>query len=339
MVVFGAHFSALWILMANSWMQTPAGYTIATDPAPTRAVMTDFFEVVFTPSFLPRLLHTWMAAWTVGAALVASVGAWYVLKKRHDELARRMIALALPAFLLFSAGNLLFAGPQMAISVTENQPLKLASLEGLWDSTSCAPMYLVGWVDEATQTTTGLSVPCLLSFLAYGDVNATVQGINAMAPPAPTPPINLVFQVYHLMINLGPLLAGIAGLAMVWFLWKRRLFQSRFVLWLLVLSVFAGEIAITAGWWTAEIGRQPWIVYNVLLTADGVSPVLQPEQVFFSLGLFIAMYALLFVLFLYLMNRKIQAGPEALEDVATADVATLPDTFREVFRRPRASGS
>lgn len=338
MVVFGAHFSALWILMANSWMQTPAGYTIATDPAPARAVMTDFWSVVFTPSFLPRLFHTWAAAWTVGAALVASVGAWYVLKKRHDELARKMIALAVPAFLLFSAGNLLIAGPQMAISVTENQPLKLASMEGLWESTSCAPMYLVGWVDESTQTTTGISIPCLLSFLAYGDVNATVQGINAMAPPAQTPPINLVFQVYHLMIDLAPALTGIAALATLWLLWKRRIFRSRFVLSLLVLSVFAGELAITAGWWTAEIGRQPWIVYDVLLTANGVSPVLQAEQVFLSLGLFIGMYALLFVLFLYLLNRKIQHGPEPLDEVATADVASLPDTFREVFRRPRASG-
>jgi cytochrome d ubiquinol oxidase subunit I len=200
-------------------------------------------------------------------------------------------------------------------------------------------MYLLGWVDESTQTTSGISIPCLLSFLAYQDIHATVQGIEAFSPPAPTPPINLVFQVYHVMINLGPLLAGIAVLAGIWYAWDRRLLRSRFVLWLLVLSVFLGEIAITAGWWTAEIGRQPWVVYEVLATADGLSPTLSGLDVALSLGLFIAMYALLFVLFLYLMNRKIQAGPDPLEEVETVAVSSLPDTFREVFRkRPFESG-
>jgi cytochrome d ubiquinol oxidase subunit I len=339
MVVFGAHFSALWILMANSWMQTPHGYTIAQTPAPARAVMTNFWDVVFTPSFLPRLFHVFMAAWTVGAALVASVGAWYVLRKKHDDLARMMLTLAVPFFLVFASVNLLLTGPSMAIEVTDQQPLKLASMEGLWESTSCARMYLVGWVDESTQTTTGISVPCLLSFLAYQDIHATVQGIDAFSPPAQIPPVNLLFQVYHLMIDLAPVLAGIGGLATLWLLWRRRLFRSKFVLSLLVISVFLGELAITAGWWTAEIGRQPWIVYNVMLTADGVSPVLGADQVALSLGLFIGMYALLFVLFLFLLNRKIQQGPEPLEEVETANLASLPDTFREVFRRPRASGS
>jgi cytochrome bd ubiquinol oxidase subunit I len=336
MVVFGAHFSALWIIMANSWMQTPAGYTIAQDPAPARAVMTDFWEVVFTPSFMPRIMHVWMASWTVGAALMVSVSAWYMLKKRHLDLAIANMKVALPAFVLFGTMNIFIFGPNQAIEVTNEQPLKLASMEGLWQSTSCAPMFLVGWVDTSAQTTSGISVPCLLSFLAYQDVNATVQGIDSFAP-APTPPINLLFQAYHFMLIAGSSLVPIGLLGAVWYLWKRRLYESRFVLSLLVITVFLGEAAITAGWWTAEIGRQPWVVYNVLTTADGVSPVLGADQVIFSLGSFVVMYALLLVLFLYLMNRKIQSGPEALEDVETAEVSTLPDTFRDVFgRRPRA---
>jgi len=338
MVTFGAHFSALWILMANSWMQTPQGYTIAETPLPARAVMTDFWEVVFTPSFIPRLMHVWVAAWTVGSALMLSVGAWYLLRRRNVDLAISNLKLALPFFVLFSVWNLFIAGPNMAIEVTNNQPLKLASMEGLWESTSCAPMFLVGWVDEAAQTTTGLSIPCLLSFLAYQDIDATVAGIDSFAPD-PTPPINLLFQVYHLMIGLAPLLAGIAVLAGLWYLWRRRIFRSRFVLWLLVLSVFLGEIAITAGWWTAEIGRQPWVVYDVLKTADGVSPTLSGGDVAVSLGGFIGLYAILFLLFLYLMNRKIQAGPEPLEAVETVAVSSLPDTFRDVFRkRPHSAG-
>ena len=253
--------------------------------------MTDFWTVINTPSFIPRLMHVFAAAGTAGSALMVSVSAWYVLKKRNVDLAKSNLKLALPLFILFAFANLFIFGPNMAIEVTHNQPLKLASMEGLWQSTSCAPMYFLGWVDVATQTTTGLHIPCLLSFLAYQDVHATVAGIDSFAP-APIPPINLLFQVYHVMINLAPLLAGIGFLAGIWYLWKRRIYQSRFVLWLLVLTVFMAEIAITSGWWTAEIGRQPWVVYNVLATADGVSPLLSGVDVALTLGLFIGLYAI-----------------------------------------------
>jgi cytochrome d ubiquinol oxidase subunit I len=131
-------------------------------------------------------------------------------------------------------------------------------------------------------------------------------------------------------------MAGIGLLAMVLYLWRRRLFTTRWVLWLLVLTVFVGEMTITAGWWTAEIGRQPWVVYEVLATADGVSPVLTGIDVLTSLGMFLVLYGLLLVLFLYLLNRKIQEGPEELEVVETVEVGSLPDTFRDIFsRRPR----
>ena len=275
-----------------------------------------------------------VASWTVGAALMLSVSSWYLLKKRHVELAKSNLRVALPLFILFATVNVVIFGANQAVEVTQNQPLKLASMEGLYQSESCARMYVVGWVDETTQTTTGISIPCLLSFLAYQDINATVEGIDAFAP-APTPPINLVFQVYHYMIVMGPALAGIGVLAGLMFLWKRRLFESRFVLWLLVLTVFIGETVITAGWWTAEIGRQPWIVYDVMKTADGVSPLLPAYEVVFSLITFVVLYSLLIVLFLYLLNRKIQAGPEELEEVETVAVGSLPDTFRDVFRRQR----
>jgi len=124
-------------------------------------------------------------------------------------------------------------------------------------------------------------------------------------------------------------------LAGLMFLWGRRLFESRFVLWLLVITVFLGEATITAGWWTAEIGRQPWVVYDVLATADGVSPLLSAADVVVSLGMFVVLYSLLLVLFLYLLNRKIQDGPEELEEVETIPVGNLPDTFRDVFSRRR----
>ena len=346
MVVFGAHFSALWIIMANSWMQTPQGYTIASDPAPARAVMTDFGQVVFTPSFLPRILHVFIASWTVGSALMLSVSAWYLLKKRHLDLAMANFRLALPFFIVFTISNVVIFGANQAIEVTHEQPLKLASMEGLWQGTTCAPLFLFGWVDVATQTTHGVSIPCLLSVLAYFDPQAYVTGINDF-PGQPTPPIALLFQVYHLMFMLGSLFVPVGLLGGLFYVLRkgnkgdadrpRRIWDARWVLRLFVVTVFFVEVAIIAGWWTTEIGRQPWVVYEVLLTADGVSPLLTATDVLLSLGMFIVLYALLLVLFLYLLNAKIQAGPEELEEVETQAVTDLPDTFREIFtRRDRA---
>jgi cytochrome d ubiquinol oxidase subunit I len=263
-----------------------------------------------------------------------SVSSWYILKKRHIELAKSNLRVALLPFIIFATSNVVIFGANQAVEVTQNQPLKLATMEGLYESESCARMFVVGWVDETTQTTTGISIPCLLSFLAYQDIHATVQGIDSFAP-APTPPVNLVFQVYHFMITVGPALAAIGLLAGLLYLWRRKLFEVRWVLWLLVLTVFAGEATIIAGWWTAEIGRQPWVVYNVLPTADGVSPVVSAIDVALSLGMFLILYGLLLVLFLFLLNRKIQEGPEELEDLETVPLTSLPDTFRDVFSRSR----
>jgi cytochrome d ubiquinol oxidase subunit I len=330
LVVFGAHFSALWILMANSWMQTPAGYELAQTPNGTLAYMTTFREVVFTPSFIPRLLHTWVASWMVGASFVLSVSAYYVLKGRHLETAKAAFKVALPVFVVFSILQVPLFGAEQAVEVATHQPVKLAAMEGLWETQSCAPMFIVGWVDTATQTTKGISIPCLLSFLAYGDFNATVQGLNAF--PADTwAPVNLTFQVYHLMINFGMVFIGIGLLATLFAVWKQRIWRTRWVLWILVASIFLTELATLAGWWTAEFGRQPWIVWGLMRTVDGVSPNLAGGQVFLSVLMFIALYALLFVLFIYLLNEKIQHGPDPLED--EVPVTSLPDTFRDIFRR------
>ena len=331
-VVFGAHFSALWIIMANSWMQTPAGYTVQSQPAPARAVMTSFSQMVFTPSFLPHILHVWFASWTAGSALVLSVSAWYLLKKRFTDVAKASLRVALICYAIFSGLNLLVFGPSQAIEVTNNQPLKLATMEGLWQTQSCAPLFVVGWVNETNQTTKGISIPCLLSVLAFFNPQATVTGLDAF-PSNQYPPINLVFQVYHIMFNLGVVFAGIGALGLLFYFWRRKVFEARWLLWLFVSTVFLAEIAIISGWWTAEIGRQPWIVYNVLLTSQGVSPVLSTGEVAISLGIFIGLYALLFVLFIFLLNGRIQEGPEALEDVESVPVSSLPDTFRQIFRR------
>jgi len=330
MVVAGATFSATWIVMANSWMQTPAGYELQQGTHGQQAVMTSFRDVVFTPSFGPRILHVLAASWMVGSAFVLSVGAWYLLKQRHMELGRTMIRVALPVFAVMAVLQVFVFGANQAVEVTNRQPEKLASMEGLYTTQTCAPMYFVGWTDPDTQTTKGLHVPCLLSFLATQDFHGEVQGLDAF-PRDDWAPTNLVFQVYHLMIDLGTLFLGIAALAVGLWVWKRRLWQTRWVLWLLVSSVVLTELATESGWWTAEFGRQPWVVWQVLRTSGAQSPNVTTAQVAFSIGMFVVLFALLLVVFLFLLDRVIKQGPPPPPD--DEEIQSLPDSFGEVFRR------
>jgi cytochrome d ubiquinol oxidase subunit I len=327
MVVVGAHFSALWIVMANSWMQTPAGYEIQDLPVPARAVMTDFWATVFTPSFIPRILHVFFASWTAGAALVASVGAWYILRKNEfAELGKLCLSIALPLFIVFSVANGFIFGPESARSVAANQPEKLAAMEGVWNTEQGAAAYAFGWVDQASGQTVGLAIPGLLSFLSGAD---TVTGINDFDVP-PTMP-NATFQSYHLMVGLGMAIIPFALLAAGLWFWKRKLLDHRWALWITVSSVFVAIFIITMGWWVAEFGRQPWIVYQLMFTANGTSPVVAAWEIAASIGLFVLIYTLLFIVFMYLLNLKIQHGPAPLEEVEATSVDALPDTLRGIF--------
>lgn len=334
MVVIGAHFSATWIIMANSWMQTPQGFEIAQGPNGPMAVMTNFWEVVFTPSFIPRLLHVIVASWMLGAAMVASVSAWYLLKQRHVDVAKTMLRVALPVFCVLSVLQAGVFGAQQATVVAEQQPVKLASMEGLWETRDCAPLYLFGWVDPNSETTSGVSIPCMLSLLVGFSPDTQVEGLDEF-PVDDRPNVNLVFQVYHAMIDLGMLFVGVSALV-AFVAWRRRLYTSRFVLRLLVVNVVLVLAAIMAGWWTAEFGRQPWIVWEQLRTVDAASPNLSTTTVAISLIGFVLVYAVLLVVFLWLLNQKIQAGPP--DPPEATEIESLPDSFGEIFaRRPRAS--
>ncbi len=331
LVAFGAHFSALWIIMANSWMQTPAGYALVITDQGTQAIMTSFLEVMFTPSFLVRLGHTLVSSWLIGSALVLSVSAWYLLKKKYIDLAQAGFRIATPIFFVLAVIQLILLGTRSAEIVTEYQPVKLAAMEGVWETQSCAPMMLVGWVDVENRTTTGIGVPCMLSVLAYGDPDAVVTGLNDF-PPELWPPVNATFQSYHLMVALGLIFIVIGFLGVVFLYWRQKIFRMSWLLWLFVSSIFLTEISTASGWVTAEVGRQPWIVYNLLRTADAVSPVLRTGEVLASVVMFVALYIILFILFVYLLNNKIQHGPDPLDE--DQPVSSLPDTYREIFRRP-----
>ena len=309
MVWLGSMFSAVWIVVANSWQQTPTGYHIVGEGLNARAEITDFWAMVFNPSSVDRLLHVWIGAFLAGAFLVLSVHAWYLLKNRHVEISKKAIPIALLVAVVFSLGQL-FTGHRSADGVSVNQPAKLAALEGHFDSLAVADMYLLGWVDKEKSETKGLRVPGGLSFLLHYDTKTPVKGLEAFPPEDRPTALNAIFQFYHLMVVIGMALIALSLLGL-WYWWRGKLYEQRWLLQLFVLAVLLPQIANQVGWFAAEMGRQPWVVYGLLRTSDALSKVVTANQVLFSLILFALVYGLLFLLFLYLLNKKIVAGPES----------------------------
>ncbi|MCB9276930.1 MAG: cytochrome ubiquinol oxidase subunit I [Lewinellaceae bacterium] len=310
-VWFGSMFSAVWIVVANSWQQTPAGYHIVGEGLDARAEITDFWAMVFNPSSIDRLLHVWVGAFLAGAFLVLSVHAYYLLRGRYVELSQKAFRIALVVAAVFSLSQL-FTGHHSADGVAKNQPAKLAALEGHFDSLAAADMYVFGWVNKEKQQTTGLKVPGGLSFLVHYDFEAPVPGLNAFPENERPTAVNAIFQFYHLMVAIGLFLIALTLYA-VFQWWRGKLFRQRWLLWVFVFAVLLPNIANQLGWFAAEMGRQPWVVYGLLRTSDALSAAVTANQVVFSLILFALIYTLLFALFLYLLDKKIKAGPENKE--------------------------
>lgn len=313
MVSFGSMLSAVWIVVANSWQQTPAGFHIVGEGIHARAEITDFWAMVFNPSSMERLSHVLSGSWLAGAFLVLSVSAYYLIKQKNVEFAKSSFKIAL-VLALFASLFQLFSGHQSAVGISKTQPAKLAAFEAHYDSSAIGDLYLFGWVNEKDEKVNlGIKIPGMLSYLIYGDTKKTVTGLNAFDKSS-RPPVNVVFQSYHLMVAIGFLLIGLSVLgAFLW--WKKKLFNYKWLLWIFVFSVLGPQIANQLGWISAEVGRQPWIVYGLLKTSEGLSRVVQADQIVFSLIMFTIIYILLFILFLYLLNEKIQHGPEHAEEI------------------------
>ena len=368
MVCAGAHFSAVWIVVANSWMQTPAGFHLETtvdgvqrilpagyvvteaDLGSVRAVVTNFWAMVFNPSSVDRLTHVVLGAWMAGAFLVVSISAYFILRGRHPEFSRASMKVGL-AFATVATLLQIVSGSVGAKGVVANQPVKLAAMEGVFETRDYTPMTLFGWVDTENRTTTGPAIPGVLSFLAFDNFKQPVTGLNDLPPdeflrkrypdataeelaevrPSYWPKVNAVFQAYHLMIAIGTALAGLVAVA-CFFWWRGWLFQidwlpTRLLLWSLVFSVLGPQIANQAGWFTAELGRQPWIVYELLKTSQALSKVVTANEVLASLIMFAFVYLLLFVMFIYLLSRKIHHGPDEGEQSEE-----LPDSWKAILR-------
>jgi len=307
MVFLGSMFSAVWIVVANSWQQTPAGYHVVGSGLNARAEITDFWAMVFNPSSMDRLTHVWLGSFLAGSFFVLSVNAWYILKGKHLSIAKPAFKIALVVATVSSLAQLV-SGHSSADGVAVNQPAKLAALEGHYDSLAVADMYILGWVDQRQEKTSGVKLPGGLSFLLYQDFTRPVVGLKSFKKEDQPSQVNAVFQFYHLMIAIGITLIALTVWAS-WQWWLGKLFDNKILLIAFAWSVLLPQIANQAGWFAAEMGRQPWVVYGLLRTSNALSNVVKAEQVLTSLILFTLVYASLFVLFLYLLNKKIKHGP------------------------------
>ena len=321
LVFLGSCLSALWILIANSWMQTPAGAELAADG--TKAIITDFFAAAFNPTTIPRYGHTVTAVLTMGSFTCMAVGAFYLMKGRYQEFAKRAVKIGAAAGLVSTCVLLVFAHSS-AVVVAEEQPTKLAMMEGMYES-EAPDLYLFGWVDEETQEViTPFSIPGGTSFLATGSFDTEFPGLNDLAETekygdmvVEDLPVNLVFQSYHLMVAMFGLIALTLILAFI-ALRKPSFAKNKWVQRFLIISPLFPFVAIQSGWMTAEMGRQPWVVYPStsgpdgvsLLTAEGVSTSVTGFEVALTLALFALIYAFLFVAWIRLVSGFIKKGVE-----------------------------
>jgi len=330
-VATGAHFSAVWIIVANSWMQTPTAYRIVGEGAKAKAEITDFWQMVFNPSAVDRIIHVVLGCWLAGAFFVISVAAYYMLKRKYQDIAHSMMKIGLLVAMVTLVLQL-FSGDSSAKIVAKYQPAKLAAMEGVYETKPYTPMYLFGWVDKNTKTVRGLSIPAGLSLLTYWDAKKPVTGLDQI-PKDEWPNVPAVFQFYHIMILLWGVMFFIALMGCIF--WKRGTLNKRsWLLWPMVFSVSFPMIALQAGWFTAEMGRQPWIVWKLLRTSQGVSPNINSSQVIGSITMFTAVYILLFALFIFLLDRKIKHGPSKTPETGK-DSSSLYSDIYEIRKREK----
>ena len=329
LVWFGSCLSALWILIANSWMQTPAGAELAADGS--RAVITDFLAAAFNPSTLPRYGHTVTALLVMGAFVAMAIGGYYLLKKRHQDFAMKAVKIGSIVGIVATCGLLVFAHSS-AVEVAEEQPTKLAMMEGMYDS-EVPPLYAFGWVDEESQEVLSpIAIPGGTSFLATGTWDTEYMGLNELAETEQYAdlsvedlPVNLVFQSYHLMVMLFGLILITVVLALI-FQRGGKLKDKRWLQRLLFVSPLFPFFAIVTGWVTAEIGRQPWVVYPStsgpesvsLLTSDAISQSVSSVEVLVTIVLFTLIYLFIFVAYVRIVAHFIKKGPDDGEAVAPA---------------------
>jgi cytochrome bd ubiquinol oxidase subunit I len=304
MVSLGTLISMFWILSANSWMQTPGGYELIDGVFH----VTDWWAAIFNPSFPFRLAHMGTAAFLSSAMVVAGVASWYLLRQQHREFASRAFSLAM-GMVAVTAPLQVLIGDLHGLNTIEHQPMKVAAMEGLWETTRGMPMLLFAVPDQAAQTNhLEVAIPNLGSFILTHHFDGEVKGLNEVALED-QPPVALVFFAFRVMVGIGFLLLAI-GILSLWLRFRGRLYHTRWFLLLTLAASPLGLVAILAGWIVTESGRQPWVVHGMIRTRDSVSPV-AGEAVASSLFLFVVVYSVLLFAFLLYFRRVVRLGPAA----------------------------
>jgi cytochrome bd ubiquinol oxidase subunit I len=302
-VALGTAMSAFWILAANSWMQTPAGFEIRNGIA----VPTDWVQVIFNPSFPWRFAHMLNAAYLTAGFVVLAVGARYVLGGRFVFEGRTMMRMAL-GLMVFLAPLQLLLGDQHGLNTLEYQPIKVAAMEGHWEDNAPAALELFAWPDEKAETNRySVAFPHLGSLILTHSWDGNVPGLKRV-PPDQRPPVPSVFYAFRVMVGIGLLMILFAFLG-VFYWWRGTLFEQRWYLRVVAQCWWFGFVAVIAGWVVTETGRQPWVVYGQMLTADAASPV-GGNTVLGTLILFVVAYAIVFWFGIYYINRLIARGPD-----------------------------
>lgn len=306
-VAAGTLISAFWILSANSWMQTPQGFRVGQDGL---LYPTSWLQVIFNPSFPFRLVHMTTAAYLTTAFTVAGIGAYYLWRRRHVQHARVMFGMAMIMAIFVAPMQLVF-GDLHGLNTFKYQPAKVAAMEGLWETRRGAPLLLFGWPDQEEETTKyAIGIPKMSSLILTHDLDGEVKGLKEW-PNDERPPVAWVFWTFRIMVVIGMLMIATGVIAIVLY-FRKRLFDTRwFQYWCMALTP-AGFIAVLAGWFVTEVGRQPWIVQGLLRTEDATSPVMG-TSIAISLAAFIVVYVFVFGAGSYYILKLIGKGPEDME--------------------------
>ncbi|RLD83242.1 MAG: cytochrome ubiquinol oxidase subunit I, partial [Bacteroidetes bacterium] len=306
MLFIGTQASGLFIIATHSWMQHPVGYEIL---ANGKFVLNNFSDLFSNPWLWPSYFHNQAASMVTATFVVSGIGAFYLLDGKHLEFGKLFIKMGIITgsisivLLIFPFGDLL------AKQVAKNQPITLVAMEGLFETTEGAPMVLIGQPNmKERKIDNAIEVPYVLSFLTYNRWNAEIKGLNDYDEDLWPTNVPALYYAYHMMVGLGTIFIAIMLLS-AFLLWKKRLYEQKWMMWILMFSIPFPYIANIAGWYVSEFGRQPWLVYNLLRTSDGISPSVSAGNTLFTLLGFVGLYFLLGVLFLLLVGKVINKGP------------------------------
>jgi len=319
MVFVGTWASGYFILATNSWMQNPVGYE---EVAGGGVRISDYWAVLLNPYVFVQFAHNQGGAVVTGAFAMAGIGAYYLLARQHEHFGRMFVRVGLIAAVIGSVWMLFPTGHLASEQVAEKKSVALAAMEGQFETEQPAGLVIVGQPDiERERIDNPIVIPRALSILVYQNWGAEVNGLEAYPQVNWPDNIPLLYYSYHVMVGLGTIFIAITVVA-VFLLWRRKLFESRWMLWILMLATPFPFIANTAGWLTAELGRQPWLVYGLLRTQEGVSPLVSSGNVLFTLIGFAGMYLIMGLLYFVLMVREVAHGPGAEEEPSGESLTT-----------------